>query len=184
MKTTTRTTRSQKRKGSTLLVVMGTATVLLICGTAISFMTSQMSKSVIFYRDRGQALSIAEAGVSDMVAKLRTNYQMWINNSNTMAFSTGTTTVQASAQTNGNILIDSTAWVGDVEVRTVMETLGTSTDPRDLAWGFGEGLLADGVVVMETGAPEIHGDAHANSTFNLVNGDIDGNLSLWRTPLY
>ncbi len=167
----------EKRRGSTLLVVMGMATVLMISGAAISFMTANMSHSVIHYRDRGQALSIAEAGIADMVAKLRTNYTMWIGSTNLSAFSTGSNSVSATVQTNGNILLSSTGWVGDVAQTTVMETLGTTVDPRDVAWGQGSGLLSDGIVIMETGAPTVNGGAHSNGDFNLVNGVINGDLS-------
>ena len=171
-------TSTDARRGSTLLIVMGICMVLMVTGIALTKMTNQASFMARHQHDWARALAVAEAGVSDMISHLTTDYATWYHNAtDTMAYSDGSNVVTTATNTAGNVIIRSTGYVNGVEREVILELLGTQVDVNDRLWAFAEGLLSDGVVVMETGAPEINGDAHANGQFNLINGTINGNLS-------
>lgn len=165
------------KQGSILLIVTGISAILLISGMAFTKMSGNATYRVMRIRDHSQAQALAEGGVADMIARMRTNYNAWVGATNTVVHGEGGFTVWTRELTNGNVLITSVGTVAEVSVTTIVETLDEGTDPRDVSWEFGEGLLADGVVIMETGAPEIDGDAHSNSNFIMENGEITGNLS-------
>ena len=169
--------RVTSSEGSILLIVTGIAALLLVSGLAFTSMAGNATYRVMRIRDHAQAQAIAEGGIADMIARMRTNYNMWVGATNAVTLAEGAFVVETELLTNGNVLITSVGTVGGVDVTTVVETLDANTDPRDTSWTFGEGLLADGIVVMETGAPEIDGDAHSNSLFDMDNGDITGNLT-------
>ena len=63
-----------------------------------------------------QAQALAEGGVADMIARMRTNYYAWVGVTNSVTHAEGGFTAWTRQLTNGNVLITSAGTVGNVTV--------------------------------------------------------------------
>jgi len=166
------------KSGSTLIVMICVCSVLMLAGLAFTWMTGNAAFVSRKLEKGVRALSVAEAGVADMLAKLETDYYTWAENCATGTVGDATFVVSTEFDgSTGHIIITSTGIVGNDRRTTVLEILGELLEIWD-------NLVIDGAIVcggdanLETGALEINGDVHANGNINHSTGNptVDGHL--------
>lgn len=167
--------------GFALVIAMGILTVLLLACLSMATITNQSLFKVRRIAKDAKAVSIAEAGVADMIVKLHSNYLYWQNNTNSAGFANGTYSVVTEKKANGNVLITSTGTFGFNTRTTVMELLGTSGNTNNQRFDLNGVILAGGNVSFESAAFKMYGNVHANQNVTEAsggkNGTIDGTVS-------
>ncbi len=168
-----------RRGGSALVIVMCLAGVLLLASLSLIMTTGTMARqSHRIYRGV-QALAIAEAGVADVIEKMGTNYEDWVDTVYTQAFADGSFVVSTRTdEATGNVTIWSDGAIGDEARTTVVELLGDTDSMRNRALGAGDAMLAEGDITLDTGAIRVNGSCHANQNVlhttgnTTINGDV------------
>lgn len=158
--------------GAALIIVLGLVVLMTLACGIIAAMTNQSAFRVRKTLRASRALSIAEAGVADVLDIMNTNYSAGVGVSYTKQFSDGTYSVKTSMDsTSGNVLISSTGTF-EGEVRTTrLELLGDkyamwNTLASECA------IIAGGDATIETAAPDINGRIHANGNIFHSKGNI------------
>lgn len=167
--------------GSAFVIVIMLTGILMIAGASLTYLTGNAGFKARKLLNGVRALAVAEAGVSDMISKMSTNYTYWANNrSNSASFGGGTFSVTTKYNTNNaHVLISSTGIVDNDRRTTVLELLGNRYDLYDSTLGIDGAIVAGGNVTLDTGALTINGRVHANgsilreaSATPKVNGNI------------
>ena len=169
-----------KREGSVLITVIMVASMMLMAGMALAFLTSQSVISARRIHDGGCALSIAEAGVSDCLMRMSTNYLYWQNKSFSNSYADGTYLVSTVVDSNTfSTIITSTGSLNKDRRTTILEILGTIYDRYNAVLGVDGCIVAGGNVTLETSALTINGDIHCNGSIlnSTGNPGVNGNVS-------
>jgi len=166
--------------GSVLITVIMVASMMLLAGMALAFLTSQSVISARRIHDGGCALSIAEAGVSDCLMRMSTNYLYWQNKSFSNAYADGSYSVSTVVDSNTfSTIITSTGSLNKDRRTTVLEILGSIYDRYNAVVGVDGCIVAGGNVTLETSALTINGDIHCNGSIlnSTGNPGVNGNVS-------
>ncbi len=164
--------KQSPQQGAALVIVLGLVFVMGLSSAMIVTVTGQASYRVrkILYASR--ALSIAEAGVGDVLATMNTNYSAGVGVSYEEEFAGGSYLVNTSRDADsGNVLITSTGEYMGEERTTRLELLGDKYAEWN-ALASECAILAGGDVTLETGAPVIEGRVHANGSILHSKGNI------------
>ena len=161
------------RAGSTLVIVMFVAGMMVMAATFMMFVAGNASHRARRLNQDAQAQAIAEAGVADTVAAMKTNYAHWVNATNervmTIGGREGAYKAVTSLQSNGVIVVSSQGSMDGAEIVTVVELLGTESEENNSLWGPDSAVLAEDDVTISTGAPRIYGDVHSNADVEKAN---------------
>lgn len=134
------------REGSALVIVMCFSAILLMTVLALHRMSTQLAFTVSNFRRGAQALAVAEAGVSDALKKLASDFETY--KISTISNTCGNGSYVVNVTTNGKTgaIITSAGSYERVSRQTVLETLGV----WQTGWNtniFGEfGIFANGLV--------------------------------------
>lgn len=187
------------RRGSALLIVMCFSAILLMTCLALHKMSTGLAYTVGNFRKGGQALALAEAGVSDILQKQASDFETW--KSSTLSNSFGGGSYVVTAVTNGRTgsIITSVGTYDGTTRETVLETLGDWMSAWDtnifgtygifsagLIDGNGNGVLHsslfsnDGIAI----APNvtIEGDVSSVGTVN-IQGTVTGSTNEMAEPI-
>jgi len=160
-----------KEGGSAIMIVMGVSTILIGVGLAMTQMTGSMAHRVTIIKHSSQAIAVANAGISDMITALDTNYNWWKTNTMTASFAGGSYTVVSENPTVNVVVLTSTATVEGWTRVTQIELLGTGTDPNDILLSTNKAVHADGQIRIESDAV-LDGDVANNGGSRYEDEDI------------
>jgi hypothetical protein len=175
---TNRCDRLRSRAGSALITVLGLLLLMVLATATVTVMTGQSAFRSRKVLRASRALSIAEAGIADILDRMHTNYAGGINIAYGSDYDEGRFDVTTKRDgTTGRILISSVGTFREEKRTTRLELIG---DTR-LMWDallLECAIIAGGDATLETAAPIINGRVHANGSIlhksgNLqVNGDL------------
>lgn len=163
------------KSGSALLLVICLSFILLMAVGTMLKMSSQQAYTVSRYSRRSTALSIAEAGIADMLKKLASNFDAYKMATIANSFNDGEYTV--TSVTNGRtgaILTSKATYLGVTRITSV-ETFGVWQSAWDTnmfgAFGIISGGLVDG-----NGQGTLNGNVYTGDNIELapgttINGD-------------
>ena len=166
------------RDGYALFIVMLVCSILTMAGTVGWQLAGSASKRNRLIGDRAKALAVAEAGVADMLDKLGQDRSGWVDNTVTNTIGGDSYTVTATARP-GAIVIESTGTAGVISQTTVLEILGDADNSYKTLLLGNFAIVCGGDATIDTGAPTIAGNVHANGNILHTRGNtrIDGNLT-------
>lgn len=172
--------KQDQRQGAAMVIVLCLAGVMLLAATSIMMITGSMARKATKIGHGVEALSIAEAGVADVLEQMGTNYSAMMDTVYTSSFAGGVYVVSTKTDiATGNVTIWSEGTVGDQDRTTVVELLGDANVLNYGALGAGDAMLAEGDITLETAAMDINGSVHANQNVLHTRGNtqIDGPVS-------
>ena len=169
--------RLQNNNGSALVVVVLFMAVLLSTTAAMLALSSYSMNMSGRLSEDAAVLSLAEAGVGDLLGRYGTNYLMLLANSVSTNFGGNqggytATAVMGSGASMPTILVTGRGFIGDNERETVLELLFTRN--------FHGAILAGADIKFSDGAGLVVGDIHANGRIYNTTGaskKIDGTAS-------
>ncbi len=169
---------THNRDGYALFIVMLVCSILTMAGTVGWQLAGSASKRNRLIGNRAKALAVAEAGVADMLDKLGQDRSGWVDKAVTNTIGPDSYVVTAVTRP-GAIVIESTGTADGLEQTTVLEILGDADNSyRTLLLGD-FAIVCGGDATIDTGAPTIEGNVHANGNILHTRGNtrIDGNLT-------
>lgn len=174
------------REGSVLMIVVCMIGVLAMSGVTMTWMTGNTAKTARTMQSTARALSIAEAGVADMLTKLSTNYYYWQTKAFATNYDGGYFSVSNLLYANGHILISSSGTYGDETRVTTLELLGDQYSAWRALMGSYGGIIAGGDVFLRTAALTVNGGVRCNKSITHANGTptINGDLAAVGTISY
>ena len=168
-----------RRQGSAMVVVVCLAGLTLLVTFSMTMMAGSMARKSKMIHKGVQALSIAEAGVADVIQKMSTNYYPWSDAAITSDFAGGTYVVSTRTDfATAHVTIWSEGTIDGTRRETVVELLGDLYALYDQSLSPGAGLLSHGNITVETAAVKINGKIHTNGDLlhtrgnTKINGDI------------
>ena len=171
MKTQNKQTDNTAKQGSALVIVLGLIVLMTLAGAIMATMTNQSAFRVKKTLKASCALSIAEAGVADVLDIMNSDYTAGIGVSYKKDFGGGSFVVTTEQKASGNILITSVAEYENETRTTRLELLGDANASWD-ALTAECAIIAGGDATLETAAPEINGRVHANGNIFHSSGNI------------
>lgn len=153
-----------RKAGSALVIVMCFSAILLLTGIALHRMSTQLAFTVGNFRKGAQALAVAEAGVSDALDKLSSDFETYKSSttSNNLADGSYVVTVTTNGKT-GAIIASAGTYAGTTR-ETVLETLGTWQSAWDTNLFSNYGILSDGNSELSGGDGEVKASMYANGS--------------------
>lgn len=156
------------RNGSALLVVMGFAAILLVVTATVHKMAGQSAKTVANFRRSGQALAIAEAGVSDALKKLAMSYDTYkISTIVATNFAGGSYVVNITTNGRTGSIIQSSGTYDGLTVLTVLESLGSWQSAWDTNTFGKYGIFAKGLA-DENGNGILHASIYSGTAVEIA----------------
>jgi hypothetical protein len=180
MKTGIRIHQDRKRassNGSALVTVMILSAILVMASVGLHKMSGQLIFNVSNFSRSAQALSIAEAGVADVLEKQSRNFDAYKNWVVSEDFGGGSYAVVSVTNGRTGSIITSTGTFGGRTKVTVVEVLGTWQD----SWNtnvFGSfGIFCDGLS-DNNGNGTLHASIFSGTSVDVAPGvTIDGSVS-------
>ncbi|MCK5850381.1 MAG: hypothetical protein KAH23_05650 [Kiritimatiellae bacterium] len=165
-----------RRAGSALLITMCLSLIMAITLIAIHKMSTQLMFSVDLYRASGEALAIAEAGVSDALQKLADDYDTYQNSVISNTIGDGSYVVTVTSNGVASVIIASVGDVGGRETETILEVLGR----WESGWStndFGSfGIYCDGFVDVN-GQGILHASVYSGDSLGIAPGcTVEGDV--------
>jgi hypothetical protein len=165
--------KSESTRGSAMLVIMLVSSFLAVAGLAMTVISSNATYRARKLAASVQALYVAEAGVVDTFAAMKTNFVHWKVNTNVSTLilgdATGTYSVVTEETASGTVIMTSVGEIHDETRETVFEVLGKAgNDENDALFGGTQAILAEQNVKLSASAMRIYGDVHANQ--NILEG--------------
>ena len=164
------------RDGAVLVIVMLVSGIMLMSVMSMMLLAGNASHRMRRMTLNAKALSIAEAGIADMIGRLTTNYWHWQDSTNSLQFADGWFYVVSRTNQGGNVIITSTGRVQDVSRVTSVELLGTERDRNDLLFSLDGAILSGGDVRFRTAAFTIRGNVHSNQEITSTSGAHQGDF--------
>jgi len=162
--------------GSVLLVVMLLCSIMMLASAAMVALSANAGVRMRRQLQSVQALQIAEAGIADMIGRLRGNYLLWQDSTNAASFAGGDYRVVSATQPGGNVIVTSTGRLGSSMRVTAMELLGTDRNRNDDLFSLKGAILSGGDVRFSSSAFTIRGNVHSNGSITSSNGAQNGNM--------
>ncbi len=164
--------RSGSRSGTAFIVVMMLTGILMIAGVSLTYLTSNAGFTSRKINAGARALAVAEAGITAMLSRLETNYVYWSNERTlTENFEEGYYTVKTHRPSHSSTLLVESTGVVQGEKRTTVVEL-------PMVFYFEGAILAGGDITLNTAAPEVYGDIHANGNiYGHHNVKVEGDIS-------
>ena len=173
----------QLRRGGALVTVMCLAAAMLATSAVVLMMSHRSAFFAAKLKKDASALIDAESGISvmlDIMGSSRTEYNKWaalgtnrtlVTNYNNSALTIVTSSTHDSTTGVRTTRISSTAVAGEEDRNTIMEA----------SWVpfYFYQIVSDGNIEVDSSAPEIWGDVHANSNCLNKSGNpvIHGTLT-------
>ncbi|MBN2302272.1 MAG: hypothetical protein JXN60_07145 [Lentisphaerae bacterium] len=157
------------KSGSALVLVICLSLILLLAIGTMLTMSSQQAFTVSRYSRSATALSIAEAGIADMLKKLALDFNTYKQAAITNNFNDGCYIVTSTTNGQTGAILRSTATYLGVTKRTAVETLGVWQTIWDTNMFGTFGILSEGLVDCN-GQGVLKGSVYAGDNIEIAPG--------------